>query len=867
MSGKFGFRVSIEFEQRQSQSQNVGGQAYARELNQETETLLDQEKLSKHEQQLMQTLQKLGSKKLASRRKEAQRLLRENGATHNFFASTVDAHSRQFDPIPHIIGSEDWKQVEAGLIQRAELLNLILADIYGSRALIQKGLLPPELVYAYKGFLWPCVGLPPAGGRHLNLYSANLAQGKDGRFWVLEDHAQPPYGSGYAVENRIIMTRSFPRLFQDFQVHRLAMYFRALRNQLALLAPNNHADPRIAILTPGPEHRLYFEHAYLAAYLGYPLVQGGDLIVRDGCVWLKSVGGLRQIDVLLHRLDDEFCDPLELRGDSLFGVPGLLEVVRRGNVVTANSIGCSVIKNPALLAFLPGISRYLLGEELLLPSVATWWCGQPRECKFVLENLNKLIIKPIYPIPGLPEMIPGELDKAQICVWRDRILANPHLYVGQEMSSLSTVPAFVTDSIEQRPCVLSTFLTAHDQSYIAMSGGLSRINENEGSLLVSKDGGYSKDTWILTSEPAKQVNLWRQAQPNQLIESQLRSLPSRAAENLFWAGRYAERSEATARLLRSILVKLREFKEFRDPDDRTGVDHLLRALTHVTSTFPGFVGEGAEARLSDPRAELMSLASDGGRPGSLRSSLRRFGYSAYTVRDMLPEDAWRIVDNIQQNWSPKFSVSLIGSGRLHDSINQLLLQLSAFSGLNNDNMARETDWIMLKIGRNLERALTLIALLRATLVPYYKPSMEAQMFETVLSTSNSLIIYRRRYRSFMQLPTILELLLMDENYPRALSCQLRQLHRMIVELPHDHPFEQTFSDQNVIKEALEELTNIDTLSLSQLSTDGNSYPFLEEVLSSQKKRLETLSETLMQLYFSPSQVPQRLGSVQQEKAL
>ena len=858
--------MSIEFEQRQSQSQNIGGQAYARELNQEAVNFLGQEELPKHEQQLMQTLQKLGPKKLASRRKEAQRLLRENGATHNFFGSTAESHSWQFDPIPLIIGSEEWTRVEAGLIQRAQLLNLILADIYGPRELIKAGLLPPELIYAHKGFLWPCVGIPPSGGRHINLYSAHLARGRDGRFWVLEDYAQPPYGSGYALENRIVMTRSFPRLFQDFQVHRLAMYFRALKNQLAFLAPNNQAEPRIAILTPGPEHDLYFEHAYLAAYLGYSLVQGGDLIVRDGYVWLKSVGGLRQIDVLLHRLDDELCDPLELRGDSLFGVPGLLEVVRRGNVATANSIGCGIIKNPAFLAFLPGISRYLLGEELLLPSVATWWCGQPRECKFVLENLNKLIIKPIHPIPGLPEMIPGGLDKAQICVWRDRILANPHLYVGQEMSSLSNVPAFVTDKIEQRPCVLSTYLTASDQSYVVMSGGLSRINENEGSLLVLKDGGCSKDTWILTPEPDNQVNLWRQVEASQYIEARLGSLPSRAAENLFWAGRYAERSEATARLLRSILIKLREVKEFRDPDDRRGLTYLLQALTHVTLTAPGFIGEGSEAKLNDPRAELMSLASDANRAGSLRSSLQRFGYSAYTVRDILPEDAWRIVDNIQQNWSPKFSVSLIGSGRLHESINQLLLQLSAFSGLNNDNMARETDWLMLKIGRSLERALTLIALLRTTLVPYNKPSMEAQMFETVLSTSNSLITYRRRYRSFLQLPSILELLLMDEHYPRALSYQLHQLHRMVVELPHDEPSDKPPRDEHLIVAALEELKKTDYKALSQIASGSNSYPLLEELLSSQKKRLEKLSEALTQLYFSPSQVPQRLGAIQQEKA-
>jgi uncharacterized circularly permuted ATP-grasp superfamily protein/uncharacterized alpha-E superfamily protein len=750
------------------------------------------------------------------------------------------------------------------LVQRAELLNLILADIYGPRTLIEKGLLPPELIYAHNGFLWPSVGLLPAGQRHLNLYSANLAKGKDGRYWVLEDYAQPPFGSGYALENRIVMTRSFPYLFQDFQVYRLAMYYRALKNRLVSLVPHDQAEPGIVVLTPGPEHPLYFEHAYLASYLGYPLVQGADLVVRDGFAWMKTVGGLRQIDVILHRLDDQLCDPLGLRGDSLHGVPGLLEVIRRGNLVTANAVGSGVVENPALLAFLPGLSRYLLGEELRLPSVATWWCGQPREMEFVLQNLEQLIIKPIHEIPGLPEILPGNSSPEQLSAWRERIQANPHLYVGQELSSLATVPAFVTDEIEQRPCVLSTYLTAFEESYVAMSGGLTRVNENEGSLLVSKVGGYSKDTWVLTREPDKQVTLWRQAQPNQLIEPLLGPLPSRAAENLFWAGRYAERSDATARLLRSILTKFREFNEFHDPDDRHSLEHLLKALTHVTSTYPGFLGVGSEKRLADPRGELLSLTSDAYRRGSLRSSLRGFGQAAYIVRDMLPEDAWRIVDNIQLNWNPSFSLTLVGSGRLYESINKLLVQLAAFSGLNNDNMARETDWLLLKIGRSLERALNLTALLRATLVPYYKPSMEAQMFETVLSTSNSLITYRRRYRSFMQLPTILELLLTDASYPRALAYQLKQLRRMIAELPPEQPALQADGKGQQLTELLTDLSATNPKHLAELSQSDACYPQLDELLTSEKERLETLSELLAQLYFSPTQVPQRLGSAMQD---
>lgn len=850
----------------QSQFQNPGEQSFARELRRFEQPSATAER-SPHDQQLLRTLSRLGSNRLGKRRKEAQRLLRENGATFNDFDTVNTPRYWQFDPVPLIIGHQDWSRIEQGLIQRAELFDLILKDIYGPRDLIARGILPPELVFTHHGFLWPCVGLIPAEQRHLNLYSANLAKGKDGRFWVLEDFSQPPFGSGYSLENRIVMTRSFARLFQGFQVHRLAMYFRALRNRLAQLARHNQSEPGIVVLTPGPEHPGYFEHAYLASYIGCPLVQGADLVVRNSCVWLKSVGGLRQIDVILRRLADEYCDPLELRNDSMYGVPGLLEAIRLGNCVTANAIGSEVMQNPALMAFLPGLARLLLGEELLLPSVATWWCGQQRERDFVLQHLNELIISPIHPLPGLPKSVPGQLTAAQQEEWHKRITASPHLFVGQEFSTLTTVPAFVTDKIEERPCTLSIFLTAHEQSYVAMPGGLARVNEDEGRLLVDKSGGYSKDTWVLTNEPDTQVNLWRSVRSDQLIEPLIGPLPSRTAENLYWAGRYAERSEATARLLRSILMKFREYGGFHDPDDRNNLEHLLRALTHVTLTYPGFVGKGAREKLADPRTELMSLARDVDRPGSLRSSLKNFGQAAYIVRDVLPTDAWRIVDNIQQNWNPRFSITQIGSGRLHDSIDQLLVQLAAFSGLNNDNMGRETDWLLLKIGRSLERALNLIALLRATLVPYFKPSMEAQMFETVLANSNSLITYRRRYRSFMQLPTILELLLYDETYPRALAYQLRQLQRMIGELPDNRQGDRgRRQDTVLIEDILVSLGRSEPKALTQVSRSTDSYPLLEELLVQQKQLLEKLSEALASIYFSPSQVPQRLGSVRLDRA-
>ncbi|PLX97798.1 MAG: hypothetical protein C0623_14490 [Desulfuromonas sp.] len=845
-------------------SKNSGSQAFATELDQfKIRELISD--LSPHEQKLMDVLEHLGPKRLKGWRKGAQRLLQENIATHNVFDLFEPSRDWHFDPIPLVIGSEEWSLIEQGLIQRAELLNRILADIYGPRTVIEKGLLPPELIYCHNGFLLPCAGVIPPGQRHLNAYSANLARGKDGRFWVLEDRSQPALGSGYALENRIVMARSFPRLFKDFQVHRLAMYYRALRQNLVQMAPQNKAEPFIVILTPGPEDAAYFEHGYLATYLGYPLVQGGDLVVRDGCLWLKSLGGLRQVDVVLRRLADDLCDPLELRGNSLFGVPGLLDVVRQGNVSTANAIGTDIIENPALLAFLPGLCRHFLGEELRLPSVATWWCGQPREREFVLNNLDKLMVKPIHPISGCPRMIPGESSREELEAWRNRIEENPHLFVGQELATISTVPAYVSDKIESKSCMINTFLTAHEDSYVAMPGGISRVETDESSLLNPRMGGCVKDTWVLTPEPEKQVNLWRNPLPDQTIEPLLAALPSRAAENLFWAGRYAERTEATSRLMRSILNKLREYNEFRDPDDRRNLDHLLRALTEVTSTFPGFAGEGAEKKLADPRAELLSLARDVKRPGTLRASLQGLGRSTYAVRDYLPADAWRVVDNMQQNWHPKLSLQQIGGGRLNQSINQLITQLAAFSGLAHENMSREGAWLLLNIGRRLERAQNLIALLRATLVPCYDPTVESQMMEAVLATSNSLIVFRRRYRSFMQLSTVLELLLMDENYPRALAFQLKQLQMHIDHLPRDQAALRPQKDEQLISEAISELEGTDHRQLTQLSSSESIYPLLERFLSGQKERLVNLSENLVQLYFSPVVPPQQMGAISQKR--
>ncbi|HET19294.1 MAG TPA: hypothetical protein ENO16_01620, partial [Chromatiales bacterium] len=588
----------------------LNSQHYATELGAYDESQAGAGQLRPHWHSLMQDLEEVGAESLEEFRQEAQRLFRENGVTYTVYEDPQGtARPWTIDPVPLLIDPDEWDSIEAGLVQRSRLFDLILKDIYGEQTLIRDGLLPLELVYAHAGFLRPCVGIRPPGKHSLVLSAINLARGPDGRMWVIDDRTQAPSGAGYALENRTVIKRVMPELFQKYPVQLLSRYFHGLRAGLASLAPHNQDDPLVVVLTPGPFNETYFEQAYLAAYLGYPLVQGDDLTVRDNRVWLKSIEGLRQVDVILRRLDDSFCDPLELRSGSRLGVAGLVQAARQGHVAIANPIGASVLENPALLAFLPGIARHLLGEKLRLPSVATWWCGQPRERQFVLQNLAKLVIKPIHRSFGQHALFGGSLSAGQLDELRARIEAKPHLYVGQEQVSFSTAPSLVDGRIAPRHTIIRTFLVATDDGYVAMPGGLTRSAPQEGALAVSNRlGGVSKDTWVLARTPQPYVSLWKQPRANQLIPPLGGPLPSRAADNLFWTGRYLERTELAARLMRTTLRKLLEVRNLEGPGAQGCLHGLLRALTHVTDSYPGFVGKGSAALLAEPRQELIELA-------------------------------------------------------------------------------------------------------------------------------------------------------------------------------------------------------------------------------------------------------------------
>ena len=822
--------------------------------------------LKPHWNYFIKSLQQLGCDEMERRREQGAQFLRENGVTYNVYGDP-DGLNRpwELDPLPFLIASEEWAAIEAGLIQRAELLNLILADLYGPRELIRKGLLPLELIYNHHGFQRPCDQVLLAGAHQLIIYAAEMARGPDGRMWILNDRTQAPSGAGYALENRMAMTHILPSLFRDSHVHRHAMFFRALRSSLAAIAPVNKDDPSIVVLTPGPHNETYFEHAYLSAYLGYNLVQGNDLTVRDGRVWLKALDGLKPVDVILRRVDDDYCDPLELRGDSQLGVAGLLEVARRGNVAIANPLGSGVLENPALMAFLPAIAQHFLGQDLSLPSVATWWCGQTNEREHVLKNLDKLVIKPIHRHRNSRPLFGPNLSRKELESLRVRIRAHPYLYAGQELVSFSTIPALINGKAEPRHAVMRSFLAAREDGYVVMPGGLTRTALDKDGVDVSNQaGGISKDTWVLASEPERHVSLWQQPDVGSTISARRNIVPSRMADNLFWVGRYCERAEMICRFLRTVLRKWIEVQEFGDEDDSICLQHLLRALTHLTGSYPGFVGEGADELLARPEQELASLTLDRARLGSLPATLRSLVQTAYAARDLWSSDTWRLMDELERTLSTKSTRTRNDISIQLDHLDQLVTALMAFSGLSAESMLREQGWHFLDIGRRIERGLLTSTLLRSLLVTSYPQEIEHKLLEAALITHESLIAYRRRYRSFLQLPGTLELLFLDASNPRAVLYQLDRLQEHISALPRDNKRTQLSAEERLVLEATTQMRITDAQSLATLEAGETLYKELDQRLARTSHLISRISEVLADSYFSHTQGPQQLTPVQPE---
>ena len=794
-------------------------------------------------------LGELGPDELRRHWEHARRLIHENGVTHNVYGDPNGLDRPwSLDPIPLLIPAAEWNAVAEGLTQRARLLDRLLADLYGVAETVFEGLLPPELVWANPGFLRPCHGTQLPRERWLHVYAADLVRASDGQYQVLGDRAQAPSGAGYTLENRIVLSRTVPHVFRQCNVARLAPYFGALRESLASLAPGSHDSPRIVLLTPGPYNETYFEHSYLARYLGYSLVQGNDLTVRDANVYLKTLGGLKRVDVILRRVDDDYCDPLELFADSYLGVPGLLQAVREGNVAVANALGSGVLQTPGFLPFLPALCRRLLGEELKLPSVPTWWCGQEAELNYVVENLPRMVIKSAYPTRGEDPVFGQHLTREQIAELAAKIKSQPRLYVAQEQVMSSTTPALIDSQLQPRRFGVRAFVVANEDSYTVMSGALTRITRSDDSLVVSlQRGGGSKDTWILCDRPVTPVTLL--PSPGRLapLSRESGDLPSRTADDLFWLGRFVERAEGQARLARGTLNRA---------IDQSGTDNA-RAIRVLTAAWPQgpLPWDGANLSQEFVQGVLGDFQGSG-----LRGTTAYLHGLARTLRNRASADVWRILLEIHNSVSDFQIEPGEPTAGLAELLDALVTRFAGFVGLAADSMTRGQAWRFLDLGRRIERTAFTARLLRDTLV---EPGADSALMEAVLEIGDSNLTYRRRYFTHLEIHAVVDLLLADETNPRAVAFQLAAVDQHLATLPRDTADPSRNQDLRLV---LKLRTSIQLCDLVELCTvpDGCSRRGLGALLFETLEQNALLSDAVANLYFSHTDVSRKLGEAAQE---
>jgi uncharacterized circularly permuted ATP-grasp superfamily protein/uncharacterized alpha-E superfamily protein len=828
--------------------------AYAQAADAWDEMLAAPGKPRPHWEPFVRWLEGLPASDMARRWEQARRLIHENGVTYNVYGDPRGMQRPwELDALPLLIAPAEWARLERALVQRAQLLNLILADLYGPQRLVRERLLPAELVWAHPGFLRACHGIRQPRDIFLHLYAADLARAPDGGLWVIADRTQAPSGAGYVLENRLVVSRTLAEVFRDCQVQRLARFFATLRATLGSLAPRHHENPRVVLLTPGPYNETYFEHAYLARYLGFTLVEGGDLTVRDDAVYLKTLGGLEPVDVILRRLDDAFCDPLSLRPDSSLGVAGLVQAVRAGNVVVANALGSGVIETSALMAFLPGLCRVLLGEELALPSVATWWCGQDDALAYVAGHLDHLVVKPAFPARGLEPVFGQSVDAAERDALLRRIRARPHEYVAQEQIALGTAPVWLDERVEARHLVLRSFLVAGDDGYCAMPGGLTRVGTARDSLVVSMQrGGGSKDTWVLSDRPVAPATLLRP--PGAPIELRRggSELPSRVADNLFWLGRQVELAEGMARLLRTVTARLADEAGGSEVVDLPALWATVAAHLGPATSAPA-LEEGADhvAR----RRFVFRLLRDESVGRGLRAPIAAARRLASISRDQISLDTWRVLNQLDDRLGPR-SVATPTLAATLDDLNQIILSLAAFSGHGMENMTRGQGWRFADMGRRIERALFLVTLLRPLA---HAHADETPILEALLEIADSAITYRRRYLGTVQVAAVLDLLLTDETSPRSVVYQLRALAEHVAHLPRAGGDGRRTPEERIAIGTVARLRLVEPEALDEVDGTGTR-PRLVALLDEITAEVPALSDAVTQSYLSHAGGPQPLST-------
>jgi uncharacterized circularly permuted ATP-grasp superfamily protein/uncharacterized alpha-E superfamily protein len=720
-----------------------------------------------HWMELLTGLAGLGREELSRRFAASDRYLRESGVFYRVYEDqeSVD-RAWPLSHVPLVIEAGEWERLQTALVARAHLVEAVLADIYGPTELIRAARLPAAFVAGSPDFMRPLANVAPPGGAHLRFYAVDIARGPDGRWWVLRDRTQAPSGAGYALENRLALSHGIPEIYRSLRVRRHAPFFQALQNELTGL--NRQDDSRVCVLTPGPMNETYFEHAYLARYLGFLLVEGDDLTVRDNGVFIRTVSGLKRTEVLLRRLDADFCDPLELNSRSRLGVPGLVQAVREGKIVLANGLGSGVAEARGMLAFLPALAAAGDGQAPGLPNIATWWLGDPAVRKDMRDRLDDMAVASAFTgdLPGetLGDVTRGrDLDPQLRRRVEQSIEQRGVDIVLQEAVRLSTMPVWHDGELTPRPFILRVFLTRHGDGWTVMPGGFVRIGAHEDAYAISlQRGALTADAWI--SSPGPMVETTLLPSPDRItIKRATGILPSRAADNLFWLGRYVERTEATLRVVRALLNRMAE----SDPS--------ARVIQSITSLVIAWDAVPEELPATRPVAIARAALSDDECPGSLPALAVSARSTGSVIRDRLSPDAWQTLTRLVTTCEAPLGDS---EAAMAERVEAALRIIASFSGLEQENMTRLGGWRFLELGRRIERAIATCRFIRQ-----FGGKIDRGL-DTLLELCDSRITYRQRYVMVAARAPVIDLTLLDPSNPRSVGFQLDQIEAHLEMLPH-----------------------------------------------------------------------------------
>lgn len=716
-------------------------------------------------------------------RQGVQSRLREQEVSYNLLG-TPDFSYRpwKLDERPHLIGAQEFDHLAQTVARRAQLLTATLEDLFGRQRLVREGVVPAEVLFDSPHFYRAFYNLVPSGGRGLLLYASDLVKTVDGRYLVHSDRTSAPTGSGYALENRLAIGQILSEPFRKLRTRKINGFFEILRDGVRELAPRGTRVPRVVLLTPGIFDESSFEHAYLARYQGFQLVEGRDLTVRGESVFLKTLGGLEPVDVILRRVADEACDPLELLEDSELGVAGLMAAARAGNVGLANALGSGVAESPALRAYLPAISQALFGEPLALESIPTRYLGDAAQRQEVLDSFGDWIIRPAFGDRRGPPKVVATLEPAAREALMAQVLREPDRLVAEQWPEAGRVPVGAEGAVTGR-LSLRLFACAHGSGYYVMPGGLGRIDASpDGLFLAAEDFATTQDVWVVGHEEAAIPTPPRMPETDLSIRRGGVNIPSRLFDDLFWLGRYAERCYGTARLARAGLEPLASEDRVLPPDLTTA---LLKTLVSLQVLTPA---KGAAHQLEKA---LMAAVYESAYPSSIRSCLQRVGSLTVATRSRLSPDTWRILrklsrnlDGVADNMEPDAAV---------DQLDSLLIDLAAFDGITGSTMVRGHAWVFLQLGRRLEHAAFVLTLLGQMFA-----SDSHRRMETLLSICDSLMTYRSRYLSALQPAPVVDLVLTDDTNPQSVLFQVRRLLECVRSLPRERQFPLSRAEKRLI---------------------------------------------------------------------